>query len=81
MSYTVAAVSDPRRLRDFLMLPFDIYRRDPNWVAPVVSEVRRTLDPKRNPYFADALLRLFLCYKDKTPSAPPSSASSKRRAI
>ena len=69
MTITVAAVSDPRRLRDFLMLPFDIYRRDPNWVAPVVSEVRRTLDPKRNPYFAAASLQLFVCYRDKTPAA------------
>jgi hypothetical protein len=69
MSLTVAAVSDPRRLRDFLMLPFEIYRRDPNWVAPVVSEVRRTLDPKRNPYFAEASLQLFVCYRDKTPAA------------
>jgi hypothetical protein len=69
MNYTVTAVSDPRRLRDFLMLPFDIYRRDPNWVAPVVSEVRRTLDPKRNPYFAAASLQLFVCYRDKTPVA------------
>jgi len=69
MSYTVAAVTDPRRLRDFLMLPFDIYRRDPNWVAPVVSEVRRTLDPQRNPYFAAASIELFVCYKDETPAS------------
>ncbi len=69
MSNTVAAIFDQHRLRDFLMLPFDIYRRDPNWVAPVVSEVRRTLDPKRNPYFADASLQLFVAYGDKAPAA------------
>src|SRR4030067_2382859 len=74
MSYAVAAVSDPRRLRDFLKLPFDISRRDPNWVAPVISEVRRTLDPKRNPYFAYASLQLFVCYRDKTPVARLSVA-------
>jgi hypothetical protein len=78
MSYAVAAVSDPRRLRDFLKLPFDIYRRDPNWVAPVISEVRRTLDPKRNPYFADASLQLFVCYRDKIPVARLSVAINRR---
>lgn len=69
MNYTVAAVSGGRRLKDFLKLPFEIYRRDPNWVAPIVSEVRRTLDPTRNPYFADASLALFLCYRGRTPAA------------
>jgi hypothetical protein len=69
MSYSVHAVTDARRLRDFLRLPFALYRDDPAWVAPVISEVKRTLDMKRNPYFAQASLRLYICYKDETPAA------------
>jgi len=69
MSYTVASVTNPRGLRDFLMLPFDIYRRDPNWVAPVISEMRRTLDPTMNPYFAAASIELFVCYKNENPAS------------
>jgi hypothetical protein len=69
MSYTVAAVSDARGLHDFLMLPFEIYRCDPNWVAPIISEVRRTLDPAKNPYFAAASLALFVCYRGRIPAA------------
>ena len=69
MRYTVVPVSDKKRLREFLRLPFVLYRDDPHWVPPVVFEVRRTLDPKRNPYFANASLRLFLCFRDGTPTA------------
>jgi hypothetical protein len=69
MSYTVVEVRNAQHLRDFLMLPFEIYRLDPNWVAPVTSEVRRTLDPKKNPYFAEASLRLLICYRGRIPAA------------
>jgi hypothetical protein len=69
MGYAVVPVSDEKRLKEFLRLPFVLYCDDPHWVPPVVSEVRRTLDPKRNPYFANAILRLFLCYRDGTPTA------------
>lgn len=56
-------------MRDFLRLPFTIYRRDPNWVSPILSEVRRTLDEDRNPYFTKATLKLFVCYEGNTPAA------------
>ena len=51
MSYSVVPVTDKRRLDEFLRLPFALYRGDPLWVPPLVAEVRRTLDPERNPYF------------------------------
>ena len=69
MSYSVVPVSDKRRLGEFLRLPFALYRGDPLWVPPLVAEVRRTLDPERNPYFAEAALRLFVCYRDSLPVA------------
>ena len=69
MRYAVAPVSDKQRLDEFLRLPFAIYRGDPLWVPPVASEVRRTLDPGRNPYFAGSALRLFLGYRDGAPVA------------
>jgi len=47
-------------MRDFLRLPFRVYRGNPHWVPPLATEVRRTLDPSKNPYFADATLDLYL---------------------
>lgn len=67
MNYSVFSVSNSRQMKDFLGLPFVIYRDDPNWAAPISSEVRRTLDEKLNPYFANARLKLFVCYKNGSP--------------
>ncbi|UCG30992.1 MAG: GNAT family N-acetyltransferase [candidate division WOR-3 bacterium] len=67
--YKVVSVSDEKVMIDFLELPGRIYEADPNWVAPLESEVRRTLDPHSNPYFTNATLQLFVCYKNDKPSA------------
>ena len=69
MHIAVKAVHDRRGLRDFLRLPFAVYRGNPHWVPPILAEVRRTLDTRRNPYFADASLDLFVSYGDGIPRA------------
>jgi hypothetical protein len=69
MSFRVENVADARTWSDFLRLPQVIYRDDPNWVAPLSSEVRRTLDASTNPYFERARLGLFICYHDDEPLA------------
>jgi hypothetical protein len=69
MPYSVVLVSNKRELDEFFRLPFDLYRGDPLWVPPLVAEVRRTLDPRRNPYFAEAALHLLVCYRDGRPVA------------
>ena len=69
MTYRVVSVSKARQMKDFLSLPFGLYRKDPNWVPPFRSEVRRILDEKRNPYFAKTKLKLFICYKNGTTAA------------
>jgi hypothetical protein len=69
MTYNAVLVSSPGQMKDFLQLPFLVYRDDHSWVAPITSEVRRTLDKKRNPYFADAELELFVCYKSSVIAA------------
>jgi len=69
MAYEVRVVSDRRGRREFLRLPFALRRGDMNWVPPVVSEIDRTLDSERNPYFAAASLGLFLGLRDGIPAA------------
>lgn len=65
MSYRLNRVSNRSELNDFINLPFEIYRNDKNWVAPIKSELKRTLDVKKNPYFRFASLALFNCYRNK----------------
>ncbi len=56
-------------MKAFLDLPFILYRGDANWVPPLRGEIRRVLDPAKNPYFRNASLRLFLCRDDTLPVA------------
>ncbi len=67
MILEVREIKDETGMNDFLSLPADIYRNDRNWVAPQLSEVKRTLNPTLNPYFANASLQLFVCYSDGKP--------------
>lgn len=64
MSYRVIKISTGKELNDFIELPFKIYQNDKLWVAPIRSELKRTLNTKKNPYFRKASLELFSCYND-----------------
>jgi hypothetical protein len=69
MHYQTRRVVDRRTMNDFLALPERIYKGDPGWVAPIRSEVRRTLDRKKNPYFRGCDLELLVCYRNSAPCA------------
>lgn len=64
MGCKVVPVSNRKLMKDFINLPFQIYRNDSNWISPLKSEVRRTLNDSLNPYFKNSSLKLFNCYKD-----------------
>lgn len=67
MSFTVREITGDMGMNDFLSIPPEIYRNDPNWVAPQLSEIKRTLNPSLNPYFVNASLRLYVGYSDGKP--------------
>ncbi|MFZ2865369.1 MAG: hypothetical protein WA440_11505 [Ignavibacteriaceae bacterium] len=62
MSYRVIKVSTQEELKDFVTLPFEIYKDDKSWIAPIKSELKKILDTRKNPYFRFATLDLFNCY-------------------
>lgn len=49
----------------FIRFPWKIYRDDPNWVPPLISEYRSFLDRRRNPFFEHAEVK-FLLASDAT---------------
>jgi len=69
MSYKIKILSEGNNFRDFQEVPEKIYRNDPFRVAPLRSEVMRTLDQKQNPYFLNASLQKFICYNNGNPVA------------
>jgi GNAT superfamily N-acetyltransferase len=66
-SITVRPVDGKADLKAFLDLPFQLYARDPNWVAPLYLERFEHLDPKKNRYFRHAEVALFLAYEGARP--------------
>ncbi len=49
-----------REVRQFLDLPFVIYRETPQWVPPLSSDASRLLDRNRNPYYRHSEAVFFL---------------------
>ena len=61
----VQPVASRRDLRAFVRFPWRVYKGDPNWVPPLISEQMRTLDPAHNPFFQRAEVALFLARRGR----------------
>jgi hypothetical protein len=51
----------------FIKFPWEIYRGNPNWVPPLIYDVRKNLDEKKNPFYTHAKIKMFLALDGKTP--------------
>jgi GNAT superfamily N-acetyltransferase len=60
-------VASRRDLARFIKLPWRLYRNEPRWVPPLISERRRFLDQDRNPFFEHAEAQYFLAVRDGDP--------------
>ena len=50
--------------RAFLTFPWKIYRDDPLWVPPLMSDRKKTIDPNRGVFFKRGEAEFFLALKD-----------------
>jgi len=46
-------------LNAFIMFPFELYKSDPYWVPPLISERKTYLNQQKNPFFEHAEVQLF----------------------
>lgn len=53
-----------RDLKDFIRLPFEVYRDDPNWVPPLNSDRIEHFNVEHNPFFEHASLQLYRARRD-----------------
>jgi hypothetical protein len=60
----VHKVESAADLDRFVKLPFRLYRDDPNWVPPLISDIKNTLNTGRNPFWKHAERELFLARRD-----------------
>jgi GNAT superfamily N-acetyltransferase len=61
---TVRPVRGRRDMTRFIKLPFALHRDHELWVPPLISERRRFLDRRKNPYFEHAEAEYFVCERD-----------------
>ncbi len=59
----IEQVSDKKGMDEFIRFPWKVYQGNPNWVPPLVSEVKFVLSDK-NPFFHHAEAAYFLARKD-----------------
>ena len=67
MSISIRPVYTKKDFRQFIHLPWLIYRDDPLWVPPLILDVKETLSIKKNPFFKHSEIKLFLAKKGKQP--------------
>lgn len=51
----------------FINVPFELYKEDPNWIAPLYMDRREHFDPKKNPYFDHAKVALWTATRNGRP--------------
>ncbi|HEY7892957.1 MAG TPA: hypothetical protein VIC05_12180 [Solirubrobacteraceae bacterium] len=66
-SVEVRPVRTRRELKTFIKLPWRLYRDEPNWVAPLLMDVKKRLDQRKNPFFKHAQAQYFLAYRNGEP--------------
>src|SRR5919204_386621 len=67
MPIDVRPVRSRRELMRFIRLPWRLYRTEPHWVPPLISERKRHLDKGHNPFFEHAEAEYFLAWRDGQP--------------
>ena len=50
--------------KEFIRLPWKVYRGNPNWVPPLENEVKFLLDEKENPFFQHSEAACFLARRN-----------------
>ena len=66
MTLRIVSAESGKPFRDFINLPWTVYRGDPYWVPPLKSDVKSLLSLK-HPFYSHAERRLFLCMDGGTP--------------
>ncbi len=60
----ITEVRTKKEFKKFLSFPWKIYKNDPNWVPPLLADMKEKLDKKKNPFFEHAEIELFLAYRN-----------------
>jgi hypothetical protein len=64
---TLRKVESRRDLKTFIEFPWTVYKDDPNWIPPLVSQRRHLLEKEKNPAFEYLTAEYYLALRGETP--------------
>ena len=64
MKIHLKEIQTKRELKEFVQFQLELYKDNPYFVPPLISEEVKSLDVTKNPAFKFAKARYFLAYKD-----------------
>ncbi len=60
VQYEIIPVEDKKGLASFILFPYQMYRKDPCWVAPLLAEEKKKLTPETNAMLKHCDVQLFI---------------------
>jgi hypothetical protein len=67
-----------RAMKDFFEFPWKVYKNDPNWVPPLLSQRRKLLDKRKNPSWEYMEGEYYVAYRDDKPVGTIAAFINKR---
>ena len=64
----IERVRSKKVLSEFIKFPWKVYANDPNWVPPLIMDMKEKLDREKNPFFEHAQMELYLAYRGTEPT-------------
>lgn len=64
---TITTVETKTQLNTFIKLVWNIYEGDPNWVPPLLMDIKKQLNKEKNPFFKHADAEYYIAWKDGQP--------------
>jgi len=64
MTREIREVKTEKEKKDFIMLPFELYKNDPHWVPPLISEMKRIINGSGSLLFQSGPYALFNAYEN-----------------
>lgn len=74
----VITAEGPDAREAFVRLPWSLYEGDPDWVPPLLADVRARLDPREHPFHEHADVRLLLALRDGRPVGRIAAVDNRR---
>ncbi len=62
-----SSIDNKNVLKDFINLPYDLYKNDPLWVPPLRSMMKEKFDKKRGAFLRSCEAEFFVAYKNGKP--------------